>query len=68
VREERGLAMSIKDRLRRLERENAKNCQECGDMPPAIHAVYPGEEEPPPEYCPGCGWSLGVVIRVVYED
>ena len=67
----RGRGMSIKDRLRRLERrrrENAKSCQECRDKPPAIHAFYPGEEEPKPEFCPGCGRSLGVTIRVVYED
>jgi MinD superfamily P-loop ATPase len=61
--------MSIKDRIRRLETENAKHCQECRDIPPPrIHVVYPGEVEPDPEYCPGCGRSLGVVIRVVYED
>jgi hypothetical protein len=60
--------MSIKGRIARLEAENVKSCQECRDMPPAIHAVYPGEKEPDAEHCPGCGRSLGVTIRVVYED
>jgi hypothetical protein len=60
--------MSIKDRMRRLEAENANSCQECRETPPAIHVVYPGEKEPYPEYCPGCSGSLGVVIRVVCEE
>jgi hypothetical protein len=57
--------MSIKDRIRRL--ESRGGCPECYLKPAATHAVYPGEEEPEPESCPGCGRSLGVVIRVVYE-
>jgi hypothetical protein len=60
--------MSLKDRVRRLEAENARRCQECRDTPLATHAVYPAEEEPDPEHCRRCGRSLGVVIRVVYED
>jgi MinD superfamily P-loop ATPase len=59
--------VSIKDRMRRLEKENERSCQECRETPQAIHVVYPGEQEPDPEYCPGCGRPLGVVIRVVYD-
>jgi hypothetical protein len=59
--------VSIKDRLHRLETENAKRCRECRDTPPAIRVLYPGELEPDPEHCPGCGRSLGVLIRVEYE-
>ncbi len=32
-----------------------------------LTGTWPGEEEPEPEYCPRCGRSLSVVIRVVYE-
>jgi hypothetical protein len=60
--------MSTKNRLRRLEDLTRGSCSECRNAPPVIHAVYPDEEEPEPESCPGCGRSLGVVIRVVYED
>jgi hypothetical protein len=58
--------VSIKDRMRRL--EGKAGCPECGNVSPAIHAVYPGEEEPEPEYCPRCDRSLTVLMRVVYED
>ncbi len=58
----------LDSRIRRLETENAKSCQECREAPSAIHVAYPGEQEPHPECCPGCGRSLRVVIRVVYED
>lgn len=58
--------MSIKDRIRRLEGKGG--CSECRNTPPKIDVVYPDEDEPESEYCPRCGRSLGVIIRVVYED
>jgi MinD superfamily P-loop ATPase len=60
--------MSLKGRIARLETEYAKSCQDCREVRPAIHAVYPGEEEPDPGYCAGCGRSRWTNIRVVYED
>jgi len=58
--------VSIKDRIRRL--EGKEGCPECSNALPTIHSVYPGEEEPDPEYCPRCGRSLRVLMRVVYKD
>jgi hypothetical protein len=60
--------MSTKNRLRRLEDLARGSCSECRGTPAKIHAVYPGKEEPEPDFCSGCGRSLSVVIRVVYED
>ncbi len=54
--------MSIKDRIRRL--EDGQRCPECTE---SVRAVYPGDPDPEPKYCPGCGRSVGVVIRVEYE-
>jgi hypothetical protein len=60
--------MSIKDRIRRLEGRGSAACPECRNTRPAINAVYPEDQEPSPEYCPRCGRSLTIVIRVLYED
>lgn len=56
--------MSIKDRIHRL--EDGQKCPECTEPEP-VRAVYPGDPEPKPKYYPGCGRSVGVVIRVEYE-
>ena len=62
--------MSIKDRVRRLER-NADSCPDSSHLKPeAIHVYYPEEGAslaPEPERCPKCDRSLWFVIRVVYE-
>lgn len=61
---------SIKGRLRRLEGRAGDGCPQCHHKPEAIHVFYPDEGEPVPELerCPGCDRSLGVVLRVVYDD
>ncbi len=56
--------MSIRDRIRRL--EDGQRCPECTEPDP-VRAVYPSDPEPEPEHCPGCGRSVGVIIRVEYE-
>jgi hypothetical protein len=60
----------ITSRLRRLEERALGRCPECHGKPQEIHAFYPdkGEPVPEPERCGGCGRSLGVVLRVVYDD
>jgi hypothetical protein len=59
---------SMNSRLRRL--EERAGCPECRHKPEGIHVYYPdkGEPVPEPEHCPGCDRSLGVVLRVVYDD
>jgi hypothetical protein len=61
--------MSVKDRLRRLER-GAESCPECRHKPEVAYVYYPdeGDPVPDPEHCPECGRALGFVIRVVYEE
>jgi hypothetical protein len=58
--------MSIKDRIGRLER-GRPSCPECHLEPERGYVVYPDEDPPEREYCPGCGRLLGFVIEVVYE-
>ena len=41
--------------------------QECGWKSPAVRAVYPGDERPEPERCPGCGCERVIMLRVLYE-
>jgi hypothetical protein len=64
--------VSIKGRIQRLQARLAKlgACPECHRKPEVIHVFYPekGEAAPEPKRCPGCGRSLGVVFRVVYDD
>ena len=52
-------------RLRRL--EGVPACRECGGKPPTVRALYPGDERPEPERCPGCGRERVMVLRVLYE-
>jgi hypothetical protein len=61
--------VSIKGRIQRLQARAAGACPECHLKPEVICVFYPhkGEPIPEPECCPGCGRSLGVVLRVVYE-
>jgi rubrerythrin len=57
--------MSLKDRIRRLER--GEGCPECLRVEPVTHVVYPEDDhDPEPERCPKCGRVLGVIIRVEY--
>jgi hypothetical protein len=62
--------MSIKNRLARLEAENAKSCPKCAHTPRRVAGYYPerGEEPPAPESSPECGRELLVVLRIVHED
>jgi hypothetical protein len=46
-----------------------ETCPVCRHEPAVQHIVYPDEE--PPETrasCPMCGRTMGVILRVVYED
>jgi hypothetical protein len=62
--------VSIKGRIRRLEGRDGPGCPECQLKTEAVHVFYPdkGEAVPEPKRCGGCGRSLGVVIRAVYDD
>jgi hypothetical protein len=58
----------VRRRLRHIEAAvRSSGCSECRDTPPAIHAVYSGDYQPEPEYCPECGRSLSIIIRVEDE-
>jgi hypothetical protein len=66
--------VSIKSRLRRLERARGGPCPECGDSPPRLEliVIWPTQEEerriPEGEqFCPECGRQQWVVIRVVND-
>jgi hypothetical protein len=62
--------MSVKARVQRLQARLAGACPECRHKPQATYPYYPDEGEPRPEppTCSSCGRSLGVVLRVVYDD
>ena len=63
--------MSFKSRLRRVEEHAVSEaCGRCRLEPERVYAFYPDEGDPAPEVpvCPGCGRTLGAVIRVVYSE
>jgi hypothetical protein len=63
--------MSLKSRLRRLERgEGTERCPECHLKPKVNYVFYLGKGEypPEPEYRPSCNRPLGFVIEVVYDQ
>ena len=64
--------MSFENRLRRVEEHAVSEaCGRCFLEPERIYAFYPDSEADEPELevptCSGCGRSLGVALRVVYE-
>jgi hypothetical protein len=55
----------IDSRLRRLEEQGHRGCQECSVTVPYV-VVY-GTDTPSPKACPACG-RPPLVLRVVYDE
>lgn len=59
--------MSLKGRVKALERSRASGCSEClGKRPVAVEY----EDGPPtvPEFCRRCGREMTLIVHVTWED